>query len=120
MNLSIIQLLLFLFLLFALSRVYLRFKSGEVSGRGLIFWGTIFILAISVVLFPDLSTQVARTLGIGRGTDAVVYASIVLLFYLVFRLYVYLQDIHYEITELIKKLALKDIKHKNDKKTPKN
>jgi len=113
---SITQIILCVFLLFALSRVYLRFKSGEVSWRGLIFWGILFSTAVVVVIFPDLSSTVAIKLGVGRGADAVIYTSIVLLFYLVFRLYVYIQDIRYEITELVKKLALKEMKDKNVRK----
>lgn len=120
MNFSITQIALFIFLLFALSRVILRYKSNEVSWRGLIFWGTLFSSAMIVALFPDISTGVAKTLGIGRGADAVVYTSIVLLFYLVFRLYVFIQDIHFEITELVKQLALKEVKEKHASKTSKN
>lgn len=119
-NFTITQLALFVFLLFALSRVVLRYKSKEVSWRGLIFWGLLFSSAIAVALYPAISTDIARTLGIGRGADAVVYTSIVLLFYLVFRLYVYIQDLHYEITELVKQLALKDAKEKHAAKASKN
>lgn len=118
---SITQLLLMVFLIFALSRVLLRFKSSEVSLNGLIFWSFVFGLAILVVIFPKIASTVAQTLGIGRGADAVVYVSITLLFYLVFRLYVYLQDVKYKITELVQKLALKgNDRLKNDKKTSKN
>ncbi|OGG00900.1 hypothetical protein A3D78_06830 [Candidatus Gottesmanbacteria bacterium RIFCSPHIGHO2_02_FULL_39_14] len=117
MNLTITQIFLFLFLLFALSRVILRFKSGEVSSRGLIFWGLLFSSAIVVVIVPELSGKIATVLGIGRGADAVIYTSIVLLFYLVFRLYVYIQDIRYEISDLVKKLALKDIDEKKPSKS---
>ena len=111
-KLSITQVALCIFLFFALSRVFLRFKSKEVSWRGLIFWSFLFSSAMVVTVFPDISTRAAKALGIGRGADAVIYTSIVLLFYLVFRLYVYIQDIHYEISDLVKKLALKDIDEK--------
>lgn len=120
MNLSLTQIILFLFLLFALSRVFLRFKSGEVSWRGLIFWGMLFFSAIVVVIVPELSSKIAKSLGIGRGVDAIIYSSIILLFYLVFRLYVYIQDIHYEISDLVKKLALKDIDDKQSSKSTHN
>jgi len=68
----------------------------------------VFGSAIVVVLFPSLSGAVAKFMGIGRGVDAIVYTSITLLFYLVFRLYVYLEDIRHEITDLVRKLALKE------------
>lgn len=119
-DISYIQIALFIFLLFALSRVILRFKSKEVSWRGLIFWSLLFSSAMVVSIFPDISSKIAGVLGIGRGADAIIYASIVLLFYLVFRLYVYIQDVHYEISDLVKKLALKDIDDKQSSKSSQN
>ena len=77
-------------------------------------------MAIGIVLFPEITGKIARSVGIGRGADAVVYTSIVLIFYLVFRLYIYLQDIRQEITTLIRKLALKQLSEKNAKKTTKD
>lgn len=120
MSLSITQLVLTIFLAFALSRVYLRFRGGNLSLFGFLFWTFLFGLAIGVVLFPELTGNIARSAGIGRGADAVIYTSIVLIFYLVFRLYVYLQDIRQEITTLIRKLALKELKKRDDKKTTKD
>lgn len=115
MNITITQIIITFFLLFALSRVYLRFKGGEVTLFGFFFWTILFGSAMLVVLYPGLSSDFAKALGIGRGADAIVYASIILLFYLVFRLYVYIQDIRYEITELVKKLALKENQTKKGK-----
>jgi hypothetical protein len=116
MNFTLTQIILSLFLFFALSRVYLRFKGGDISLIGFIFWTILFGSAVVIVLFPLFSTDIARIMGIGRGVDAIVYTSIVLLFYLVFRLYIYLQDIRQEITELVQKLALKE-GEKNEKKS---
>ncbi len=115
--LSLIQIILVFFLLFALSRVILRFRGGVVSLTGLLFWSGLFIVAIIAVLIPDITSRVAKAAGIGRGADAVIYASIVLLFYLVFRLHIFLEDIKSDITEIIRKLSLKDIISRNDKKT---
>lgn len=117
---TITQIVLSLFLFFALTRVYLRFKGGDVSVIGFIFWTFLFASAIIIVIFPPFSAQVAKFMGIGRGVDAIVYTSIVLLFYLVFRLYIYLQDIRQEITELVQRLALKENIKNNEKKSSKN
>lgn len=119
MILSLTQIILTTFLVFALSRVILRFRGGNVSIIGLVFWTFIFGSAITLVLFPFLSIDVAKKIGVGRGVDAVIYSSIILLFYLVFRLYVYIQDLRQEISKLIEKLALKDSKN-HDKKISKN
>jgi hypothetical protein len=109
MTFTFVQFLLITFLLFALSRVILRFKGGNLSLFGLLFWSLLFGSATVIVLFPILTSDIANKLGVGRGVDVVVYASIAVLFYLVFRLYIYLQDLKQEITELVKKIALRDI-----------
>lgn len=112
MNINLIQIFLTVFLIFALSRVILRFKGGNLSLAGLLFWSVSFGLAAFFVIFPIYTSEIARSLGIGRGVDVIIYASIIILFYLVFRLYVYMQDIRKEITDLVKKIALKDIQKK--------
>lgn len=114
---TITQLFLTVFLLFAASRVVLRFRSGELSLFGFLFWSSIFGLATIIVLFPGLTSGVAAALGIGRGADVVVYLSVTLLFYLVFRLYIFIEDLRHDITEIVKKIALKDTDKKNDKKS---
>ena len=120
MSITFTQLFLTIFLLFALSRVTLRFFGGALSFFGLIFWSALFGSSIVVVLFPRITGAIAQLIGIGRGADAVLYTSITLLFYLVFRLYIYIEDIRHEITQLIQKLALRGIdenkKNKNSEK----
>lgn len=117
---SFTQLLLFLFLLFALTRVIFRFRDGILPAFGFLFWTIVFGSAVILVIFPDISSSFARLFGIGRGTDVVLYISVVLLFYLIFRLYIFVEDIKREITELVQKLALKESEKKNAKTISKN
>ncbi|MCL4397648.1 DUF2304 family protein [Patescibacteria group bacterium] len=107
---NIIQIILIVSLLFALSRVFLRLRDHKVSVAEFGFWAILFSGAITVVVFPNETTHFAQFLGIGRGVDLIVYASIVTLFYLMFRAYVLMEDIRHEITELVRKIALQDKK----------
>ncbi len=66
------------------------------------------MLALAGVLEPGLTSYMARRLGIGRGTDVVLYLSIALLFYLIFRLSISLEETRREITDLVRKIALED------------
>lgn len=95
-----------LFLLFAFSRVVLRFREGIISWREFIFWTTIWAAAALVVLYPGYSADLALRIGIGRGSDAVVYIAIILLFYLMFRIYVSIGALRREITQLVRVLAI--------------
>lgn len=103
-----IQVSLSLFLLFALSRVLLQVRDGKLTVSGFFFWSALFVLALMGVLEPNITTYIARLLGIGRGTDVVLYISIALLFYLLFRLSISLEETRREITELVRKVALRE------------
>lgn len=115
MSISLTQVLLAVFLLFALSRAFLRLKSGELPLVGFFFWSFVFSLAIVVVLFPELTSIVANRFGIGRGVDIVLYVSVVVLFYLVFRLYIFLEDMQHEITKLVGRIAIENEKNNSKK-----
>ena len=93
-------------LLFAISRVVLRWRDRSLSVRGLIFWVFVFGGILVVLLVPGVSMNLARFLGIGRGSDVIVYGSVVLLFYLVFRIYVALENFEHKLTMLIREIAL--------------
>lgn len=88
--------------------------------RGFIFWTSLFTFAIIAVFFPRLTGELARAAGIGRGVDAVIYASLVLIFYLIFRLHIFIEDLRHEITTLVRKLSLQNSKEKNVKKSSKD
>lgn len=111
MNLLLpIQILLLIFVLFAASRAVLQFRGGTIRFGALSFWLLIWAVALVAIFYPEETTRIARLLGIGRGVDIVVYASIAILFYLVFRLHVYLENIRTEISGLIREVSLKNVK----------
>lgn len=107
-----LQLLALLFLLFAFSRVWLRAREGSVGWGMFWFWTLVWLLAMVAVVKPELTTQLARRMGVGRGVDAAIYISIVLLFYLQFRSNVSVENLRHEITKLTREIALS-----NDQKT---
>jgi hypothetical protein len=96
--------------MFAVSRVYLQWKNATLNAASFIFWAALFVLAMVGVVNPMMTSEVAKFLGIGRGVDAVLYLSIILLFYLLFRIYIYVENIRHEITDIISQLALKEDK----------
>ncbi len=103
-----------IFALFGLSRAYLRFKERKLSSFAFIFWVSVWIGGVLAVLFPDTTTQIANRFGIGRGADVVLYASIAGLSYLLFRVYIKLEDTQREITNLTRSIALS-----SERKSPK-
>ena len=107
----VIQTLLSFFILFALSRVLIQVRQAKISIGAFLFWTSLFIFALVGILDPRLTSFVARWLGIGRGSDVVIYISIALLFYLIFRLSITLEETKREITELVRKIALDQVEN---------
>ena len=89
----LIQTFLSFFLLFVLSRVVMQVRQGKLAFGSFLFWTGLFIFALAGVLSPEFTSSVARFFGIGRGTDIVIYLSIALLFYLIFRLSIALEEV---------------------------
>lgn len=114
-----IQIVLILFILFAISRVYLRAREKIISIQVAFFWTLIWIGAFIIIVLPDTTTRLASYFGVGRGVDVIVYISLALLFYLVFRIFVMIEDIRHEITSLIRIIALQKSSKKNKAKSKK-
>jgi len=95
-----LKLLSAIFILFFISRAYLRFKDKSLNTVNFIFWSLVWILALAIIFNPNLSELIAKPIGLGRGMDAIFMLSIILLFYLIFRLYVKIDRIDKDVTQL--------------------
>ncbi len=103
-----IQIVLIIFCLLALVRVLARFRANDVSLGSLLVWAGVFLSALVVVIIPEVASQSAKLLGVGRGADLVVYVSLFILFFTVFRLVVALERAKRDITTLTREVALKN------------
>ena len=104
-----IQFVLLVFIVFAASRAVLQFRGGMIRFGAMLFWLGIWTVAIIAIFYPETTTSFAKLLGIGRGVDVILYISIAILFYLVFRLHIYVEDLRTEISQLIRELSLTKI-----------
>lgn len=102
-----IQAIILIFAFFALSRAILRFRHREITFPSFLFWVFIWIAMTIVTIFPRWASFFAGALGVGRGADLLVYLSVILLFYLIFRLYVRFENLERDLTKLVRQLALK-------------
>ncbi|PIN80532.1 hypothetical protein COV16_00750 [Candidatus Woesearchaeota archaeon CG10_big_fil_rev_8_21_14_0_10_34_8] len=112
---TIIQLVGIIFAIFALSRVFLRYKDKSISAFELIFWSIVWMGVVTVALFPDIFTSLSKLLGIGRGVDTLLYVGMIVLFYLMFRLYVKIEGQQKDITKLVREIAIEKQNNKNKK-----
>ncbi|MBI4980534.1 DUF2304 family protein [Candidatus Woesearchaeota archaeon] len=104
---ELIQVLIVLFALFAFSRVIIRVKKKDITKGEFIFWTLVWILVIFVALLPNLSIYLAKIFGVERGTDVFVYLGLVLLFYLVFRMYVKMEKTEQGLTKVVREISFR-------------
>lgn len=76
-------------------------KLAEFSG-----WFLFWLMVIVAVWVPNFLTKLANILGIGRGTDLVLYVSVVVVFYFIFRIYVRIERMESNITKIVRDDAL--------------
>ena len=107
-----IQFILIVFILFAASRAYLRFKGGSLQFGAFLFWLFIWGSASLAIFFPGETSRIANWAGIGRGADIIIYTSIALMFYLIFRLHIMMEGLRSEISNLVREISLKEVKEK--------
>jgi hypothetical protein len=101
-----IQVFVLVFSIFAFSRAILRYRSGTIRLAELFFWTGVWLFGMVFALFPDALGMLSNIGGFKRGLDLVVVFSVVTLFYLIFRMYVKLDEQDQTITKLVREIAV--------------
>jgi hypothetical protein len=112
MAITALQVIVTAFALFAWSRALLRFKDRRITVGEFAFWTLIWAGVVTVVFVPAIAAGFSTSLGVRRPVDLLVYVSIVLLFYLLFRLYVRIEHTEQEITKLVRETAISRARRK--------
>jgi hypothetical protein len=71
--------------------------------------------AIVFIIFPDLTTVVAKSLGVGRGADLLLYVSLIAGVHITLVLYRRTRDLERKLAEHIRAAALRDTQFIGDK-----
>ena len=112
MDISALQIVAIIFVLFAWSRALLRLKDRKISFTEFIFWTVIWAGMVFALLLPKTAEFISYSLGVNRPVDLGVFVSILLLFYLIFRLYVKHEQQQQEMTKLVREIAIRHPKHR--------
>lgn len=108
MPILLIQLLIILFVIFAVGSVFRRLMKKEISRGVAAGWLVLWVAVCVAVLLPRTTEWLARLLGVGRGVDAVLYLSVVVLFFLQYRTLLRLEKMDHAITEAVRGAALRE------------
>lgn len=102
------QSLFLIFVFFAFWNVVKRKRDGALGPKGMWFWLVFWLFAGIAVLYPNSTQVIAGYLGIGRGADLVLYVSLAVIFYLLFKLHVKIEVVGRDITKVVRREALEN------------
>lgn len=106
----LIQIILVLVVAVIILRLIFQLRHKAISLAEFFGWFLIWLVAIVIVLYPQITSFLAIKVGVGRGVDLVVYVSLILIFYLLFRLLIRIEKTEKEITKIVRRDALEEEK----------
>jgi hypothetical protein len=105
---SVAQLFLLSLAVLAMGVAVLWFRQRKIGGMAFLIWLFLWTGFAVVVLFPGTAVVLAHLLGISRGVDLALYLSVILIFFLLFRIYVRLEQVDRQITQIVRAVALRE------------
>ncbi|MFA4645909.1 DUF2304 family protein [Pyrococcus kukulkanii] len=88
--------------------VFLKFRNQKLELSDFIAWELFLVILLIVSLAPvEISMKIKRILGLGRGLDALFVSMIGLAYLLMFKLYLDIDRIEREITDLNREIGIK-------------
>lgn len=111
----IIQIILTFFVFFVVWSIILKYRKKEITAKEFVFWLFFWALTLVAVSYPKITDKMAKLVGVSRGADLLVYFSIFILFFVVFKIFVKLEKMEMNITKIVRKISLneKDSKTEN-------
>ncbi len=103
-----IQILITLISLVIIGKAIRKIQKREAHVQTFVVWTFFWFLVIVLVWQPNLTDYLAAFLQVTRGADAIFYLSLILIFYLFFKLFIKLERIDQDITKVVRELALRD------------
>ena len=104
----ILKTIITIFVLLSIFKLIKQRKNNKITLLSFIFWFILWLVIALVFYLPETTSYLAQMVGVGRGVDLALYISIIIIFYLLFKVFVRLNKIDREITKIVRKEALKD------------
>ena len=109
-----IQILLLVALAAFAAHVIVQYRRGGLRALVAMFWIAVFGVGASAAAFPEGATRLARSVGVGRGADLVIYVALAGLSYVVFRLLVRQERTERRLTEIVREIALAERRRRDE------
>lgn len=104
-----LQILISIFVILILWKLFRQWQQEKMTLGIFLAWCFLWLAILLVFWQPEITSYLANFLGIGRGADLIVYLSIVVIFYLIFRIFVRLNKTDQQITKLVREDAIRNV-----------
>ena len=101
----LIQVLLAAFALGMIVLTWLKSRHARLRPLAFLLWLLVWGVALIVVLFPAMTSIVARYLGMGRGVDLVLYVGMLYVYFLIFTIQEKIGRIERDLSTIVRELA---------------
>jgi hypothetical protein len=102
----ILQIVVSIFVAMNLWRIYSQLKVQKITMASFSWWLVLWLAVLVVFWVPESTSYLALLLGITRGADLMIYISVLVIFYLLFKIFVRMNKIDESITKLVRQRAL--------------
>jgi len=111
MKMVLIQFVLIIVVVLVVARLFRSrgARAQAIRRIGLLVFAT--FAAVSI-LFPDVWSRIARVVGVGRGTDLVLYALVVAFLSFTVTTYLRFRDLETNYTRLARRMALDEVRRR--------
>ena len=109
-----IQIIASIVILTILYNLITKFRHNKLSRFTFVAWLLFWLIALVIFWIPEITSYLAAALGIGRGVDLIIYISIVVIFYLIFKIYLYLNKLDSQITKVVRHFAINETKNNHE------
>jgi len=106
----LIQIIVSIFLILIILKTLGRRKTKDLSSKETIAWLVVWIGTGVIFWFPQQTDKISKILGVSKGADLITYLAIIILAYLIFRIFIHLDRIEKNITKLTREDTLEDTK----------
>lgn len=107
-----LQMAILLLVLFFYSRAVLRLKDGQITLWEFLFWTLVWGGVAVAIFVPTLLSKISQSVGITRGLDLIVPLALIVVFYMVFRSYIKIEQLEQDLTKMTRHVALTGLKSK--------
>lgn len=118
-QLLLYQVIFLIIAIVAVILIYHRYTKEKTSLPTFILWAILWVFLVLFAFVPNIIDSIAHVFGIATGANLLFIIAILGCFYLIFRLYIKIDDLNQNINDLVRELAIKNeiiLEDEKDKK----